>query len=340
MTKATDVVQMDDELKALIEEIYGLMIARTEVLHDTSRTLVVKLETEQGTYLLKSIYVSEARVRFMLDCEQFLRGRGIRIPAIRKARGDQLFFSWKWKHYVLQEWIAAVPWAKSPEEMAVLMAGLAGQVHFRSKSYRPDEEETDNGLLLWEREYEDVQAFLARWREEGTSVKKKNRKAVRKQLDFFLAAAGEVQERLTTRLSDCALHGALTPVISHNDFHTKNVLITAQHEAYLIDWEFVRLDGPSRDLNRILHSLIKKTAEWNADVFERIKDAYMAEHPLSEEELRFVYLDLAFPHNLYRYLYWKRFDRMPLERVQCILEAEAAKTAYFLQEARISCHDS
>lgn len=332
---ATDVMQMDDELKARIEQTYGLTIVRTEVLHDTSRTLVVKLETEQGTYLLKSIYVNEARLRFMLDCEQFLRSSGIRIPAIRKTQGDQLFFSWKWKHYVLQEWICAVPWTKSPEDMAVWMAGLIGQVHFRSKTYLPVEKESDNGLLSWDNEYQDVQSFLDRWREAGTSAKKKNRKAVRKQLDFFLAAAREVQVRLAIRLGDRTLTGALPPVISHNDFHTKNVLITAQDEAYLIDWEFVRLDGPSRDLNRILHSLIKKTTEWDENVFERIRDAYMAEHSLTEDELRFVYLDLAFPHNLYRYLYWKRFDRMPLERVQRILEAEAAKTAYFLQEASV-----
>ena len=49
------------------------------------------------------------------------------------------------------------------------------------------------------------------------------------------------------------------------------------------------------------------------------------------QEMKLMYLDLAFPHNLCRNLFWGKFNRMTVNQVKDLLQKEQEKTVYLLE---------
>ena len=80
---------MVNELLAIVENMYALAILQVEVIRDTSRTFVVKVTATQGIFILKRMYTNENRLRFMLEAEDFLRSRGIKIPFVYQTNENK-----------------------------------------------------------------------------------------------------------------------------------------------------------------------------------------------------------------------------------------------------------
>ncbi|NOU64785.1 CotS family spore coat protein [Paenibacillus sp. LMG 31461] len=321
--------------KGLLAEIainYDLSIKQVERIRNTSRSYVMKITTDQGSFILKRMNMDEYRLQFILETEEFLKCRGINIPSVYQTNENKNYVRYKGYFYVLQEWICAVPYPLSSLEHVIRLADLLGRMHAISKEYQYSQDLVRIGGTNWEQEYKEALHFLGKWRDVNACVDEPWRKAVLAYVDFYMRTGEFVKENVRQQ-ECCNVCGEthIDVVISHHDFHTQNILLDEIGNIYMIDWEFVRFDLPSRDINRLLYAMIKKSRAWNHHAFLKVMRAYLKRNTLSKREMKLLYLDLAFPHNLCRNLIWGKFNHMTVNQINELLQKDMGKTQYMIE---------
>ncbi|KRE93398.1 hypothetical protein ASG89_07885 [Paenibacillus sp. Soil766] len=321
--------------KGLLAEVavkYDLSIQQVELIRNTSRSYVMKITARQGNYILKRMQMDECRLQFMVDSEDFLRCRGINIPTIYQTNEHKNYMKYKGCFYVLQQYICAVSYPLINLDNVIRLADLLGRMHVISKAFQVSHGQIRCGAAKWEQEYEETLYFMGIWRDKQSCAEEPWSNAVLSYIDFYMRTGEFVKENVKQQA--CCMdwrevHTHL--VLSHHDFHSQNILLDEVGEIYFIDWEFVRIDLPSRDLNRLLYAMIKKSRAWNHRAFLKVMRAYLRMNKLSKQEMKLLYLDLAFPHNLCRNLIWGNFSCMTVNQINDLLQKEMEKTQYMLE---------
>ncbi|WP_246320086.1 phosphotransferase [Paenibacillus qinlingensis] len=321
--------------KGLLAEVavkYDLSIQQVVLMRNTSRSYVLKIITHQGSFLLKRMHMDELRLQFMVEVEDFLRCRGINIPTIYQTNENKNYMLYKGYFYVLQEWINAVPYPLINVDNVVQLAVLLGRMHAISNEFQFPNSSIRNRGADWEQEYEKALHFLGKWKEMNACVEEPWRIAVLTYIDFYMRTGEFVIESVKQQsgyMTWGEVHSRM--VLSHHDFHTQNILLDEAGKIYLIDWEFVRYDLPSRDINRLLFAMIKKSKTWNHHVFLKVMRAYLRMNTLSRQEMKLLYLDLAFPHNLCRNLILGKFSRMTVIQINELLQKDMEKSRFMME---------
>ncbi|MNN00399.1 Spore coat protein I [compost metagenome] len=324
---------MLDPLLLAASSHYGFIIENYELLHETSRTLVVSLETTEGNYVLKSIFVTEKRLRFILEVEHFLRQKGISIPLVFPTSTGEPFLNWEGNHYVLQEKIIGASNSPSSLDAITSKAALLGTMHNVSLGFHshlgPDFAEEHE----WEKHYTRKIQHIIEWKDRFSKSRSAKKKIIMNDINNYLMAG-------TRALKLIQLHAQfqrwkdLPPnqhYISHGDFHSENILCT-EDQLYIIDWEFVRYNHPSRDIGRLINSLLKHSESWDNTSFQNLIYHYSRYNPLNEWQLQLLYIDLSFPHNFYRFLQNRMYKEMSIEEIEVFLRREHNKTSYLIKE--------
>ncbi|WP_438351711.1 phosphotransferase [Paenibacillus sp. FA6] len=122
--------------------------------------------------------------------------------------------------------------------------------------------------------------------------------------------------------------------MSHGYFHSENILHAADL-LYIIDWEFVRYDHPSKDIGRLLSSIMKRHHTWDHTIFQNILLHYIRENSLNDWQLKLLFVDLSFPHTFCRFLEKRLYKYMSVEELYSFLEKEYGKTCYLLEHLRV-----
>ncbi|OAS16469.1 phosphotransferase [Paenibacillus oryzisoli] len=321
---------MENELLAEIADTYGLSIKQVETIRDTSRSYVLKITATQGSFVLKRMHMDTRRLQFMLETEDFLRNRGIHIPMVYQTKENKKYVAYTGHLYVLQEWICAHSYPLVSVEKAVKLAEILGRMHELSKVFYSSHGILRFGGAKWVQEYDEALHFLGSWKSKQEDVEEPWRKAVLTYIDFYMRTGEYVKEHINAcYTAGGEVHAQV--VLSHHDFHMQNILMDPSGDVYIIDWEFVRFDLPSRDVNRLLYAMIKKSKTWNHRAFVTVMRAYLQMNPLSKHEMKLLYLDLAFPHNLCRNLIWGKFRGMTENQTHDLLQKEAAKTEFMIE---------
>lgn len=321
-----------DQLVKTASAQYGLSIADVEILHKTGRTLVLGMKSAIGDYVLKSIFIDEKRLQFILDAERFLRARGIRIPEIVPTSAGKPYFLWEGERYVLQEKLQGTPSPPISKEAVISRAALLGQMHLSSLGFLSKHGPVYARERTWIGTYLRELASIRRWANWYYDSKASKKKSILSYIDFFLQAGQEGVGWLQRNAhfpnwSKAPVHEHF---LSHGDFHSDNVL-TVGNRLYIIDWEFVGYDYPSKDIGRFLTGMMSLRKEWNPLWFQLLLNAYLQENPLSEFQMELLALDLSFPHNFYRFLDKGKYRDMSPDDIHAFLEREHDKTSYFLQ---------
>lgn len=325
-------------LESLLSSVsvqYGFGIENHEILHQTTRTLVVSLQTTEGGRILKSVYVTEDRLRFMLEAQEFLRRGGIAIPRVIPTRSGAFYIGWDGHLYFLQEKIQGVSTPAISTEIFALEAALLGTMHAASRGFRSPFGPGCAGEYSWEKHYERKLHVISYWKERfGLSRDVKKRVILENIVDFL--DTGTKVLTLLQRHSGFQTWKAL-PIhehyLAHGDFHSENVLHT-RDRLYLIDWEFVRYEYPSKDINRLLDRAMKHDGSWNNASFDVLLKSYRKQHPLNEWQLQLLYLDLSFPHTISRFLHHRMYKKMTLEDITNFLQNERKKTTSLMRQCQ------
>lgn len=325
---------MLDPLLLAASSHYGFSIENYDLLHETSRTLVVSLETTKGSYVLKSIYVTEKRLQFILEVEQFLRQQGTAIPMVYPTLSGESYLEWEEDLFVLQEKIQGSSSSPSTLDAIASKASLLGTMHNASLGFHshfgPDfAEEYD-----WEKHYIRKIRDIIEWKDRFSKSRNAKKKLILEEVDNYLKAGTRALKLIQI---DAQFHQwkQLPPYkhyISHGDFHSENILYTEDQQLYIIDWEFVRYNYPSKDIGRLLNSLLKHSGSWDNNSFQNLIYHYTKYNPLNDWQLQLLYLDLSFPHNFNRFLQNRMYKEMSIEEIELFLRREHEKTSYLIKE--------
>lgn len=321
-----------DQLVKTASAQYGLSFTGVEILHKTGRTLVLAMKSANGDYVLKSIFIDEKRLLFILDAERFLRAQGIRIPEIVPTSAGKPYFLWEGERYVLQEKLQGSPSPPISEESVISRAALLGQMHLSSLGFLSKHGPEYAQERTWIGTYLRELASIRRWANWYYDSKASKKQSILSYIDFFLKAGQEGVDRL--QRSGAFQSWSKAPVnehfLSHGDFHSDNVLTIGNH-LYIIDWEFVGYNYPSKDIGRFVTGMMSRRKEWNFAWFQLLLGAYLQENPLNDFQLELLALDLSFPHNFYRFLDKGKYREMSPDDIHAFLQGEHDKTSYFLQ---------
>lgn len=321
-----------ESLLSTVSARYGFGIEKHEILHNSTRTQVVSLQTTDGSLVLKSINFTEDRLRFMLEAQEFLRRGGIAIPRVIPTRSGAYYIGWDGHLYFLQEKIQGVSTPAFSTEVLALEAALLGTMHAASRGFYSPFGPGYAGEYYWEKHYERKLHAISYMKERfALSHDAKKRVILENTVDFL--DAGTKVLTLLQRHSGFQRWKTLPNhehYLAHGDFHSENVLHT-RDRLYLIDWEFARYDYPSKDINRLLDRGMKHDGSWNNASFEVLLRSYRQQHPLSEWQLQLLYLDLSFPYAISRFLHHRMYKNMTLEEVTCFLQNEREKTASLMR---------
>ncbi|WP_052410124.1 phosphotransferase [Paenibacillus durus] len=326
---------MFHQLLQAASEQYGIAFCEFEILHKTGRTLVLAVKSLQGDYVLKSIFTSEKRLQFILEAEHFLRLQGIHIPEILPTLAGTRYFLWEGDRYVLQEKLRGVPFPPTTIEALTRRAALLGKMHSSSLGFLSKHGPYGSEERLWLSTYLRELSSLKDWVHWYQNSRASKKKMILSYTDFFQQAGQELVERLERHAFfkswiDTPLHKHF---LCHGDFHSDNIL-TVGSSLYVIDFEFIRYDYPSKDIARFLQGMMNRRKGWDPVWFDHLLNSYLRENPLRDDQLDLMFLDLAFPHSFYRFVDKGGYRNMSLDHVTAYLQREYDKTVYFLQHTK------
>lgn len=322
-----------EELIQRMEEAYQLTVKKHEILRDTSKSLVIRVNTSKGKYIGKRLYISTDRQLFILDAEEHLRKKGILIPEVRKTKDNERYILWNNYPFILQKW---VPWPmialNAPIRIRRVGATM-GNIHFQSQGFSSPNGQLYNGSLGWEQEYEQDLSTMDGWHREHDKNTDPKVALIASYLPVFLEAGVVTHNHLAKSryFSKWKKQPLSQHFLCHGDFNNGN-LLSSEKKVAVIDWEDVRYDYPSKDISRLLYLLMRKERQWVPSHFSHLLIGYLREHPLSREQLHLLFVDLAFPHIFERFLRTRQYQGMTVEEVRNFLQREASKTFYMLKE--------
>lgn len=327
---------MLDSLQKAASSHYGFTIENFKILHQTNRTYVVSLQTMQGNFVLKSIFTPEKKLRFILEVEQYLRDRGIAIPILYPTLDGEPYLEWEGHHYVLQEKIQVSPSTPLSPEAIANKAILLGTMHANSLGFHSTYSPDHPNEYYWEQIYERKLKAISNWKEQYAESRSSKKKKILKYIDFFNIYGSGILLKLREHRQ--FQNWKNTPVsqhyISHGDFHSENVL-QADDRLYIIDWEFVSYDYPSKDIGRLLYSVMKRHHIWDSSSFQILVAHYTQNNPLNDWQTELLYLDLSFPHNFFRFLQNRLYKDKSVEQIDYFLQREYGKMYYLLEQLQI-----
>lgn len=320
---------MDEEFGALKEAVmqhYGIRAGQCRLLRRTARTIVFSVRTESGQYVLKSINCSRQRLQFILEAEQYLRERKIAIPAVIPARSGSGWMEWEGNAYVLQQKIDGKPYPPDNDEAMAIRASLLGSMHAASLGFVSTIGGDRPRMADWVEQNKRKMADMQSWKAFYAESRSEKKRVILRAFDTFQELAEQTHALLlqNDEYAACCNLPADRHFLSHGDFHSLNVL-KEDGQLYIIDWEFVSHDYPSRDMNRLLNSVLNRRKGWKPQWMETILDHYLKQNRLKEEQVRLMVLDMAFPHMFERCLTRGWYRSMSVPQLEAFLEMEKAK---------------
>ncbi|WP_232697255.1 phosphotransferase [Brevibacillus daliensis] len=320
---------MNLTLTHLIRKHYGLQVLSVKTLKNRFGKHILLLSTDQGTYILKGQSDQANRLIFSHEAQEFLHKTGVAIPLEHRTLKDKPFITYKKKRYVLQEYITGSSPSPLSTRSIKKIAETIGRFHHLSVGFQHEEAKEYAESKNWKREYKlDIRA-LQNWNSHHLHSTSKKMKIITKYLPRFINTGKFLQQQL---LQDAYyLKWKTLPIdkkpLCHGDYHPLNV-INSKKKYYLIDWEDVRHDYVSKDIGRMFFRIMESQKSFSKDIFESYLHAYQKENPLSSSQLKLLYLDLAFPHMVERFLRKKLYRRLTTSQLEKFFQREWKKTDY------------
>lgn len=318
-----------DKLKSGIEQHYGIKIAEFSVIrHIKNSSYLAKITTDKGAkYVVKSLFIQPKRQHFIVQSEQLLSSRGVRLAQPVPTKENRLFFLYRGYPYVLYEWIDG-PTQKLKKIRDIReIAKTVAYFHKTSCGLQYPPQSKIYSHFDWIKEYSRRLGTLTSWKKQLGMKSDRKTRVILQAIPYFYKA-GKKAKKMLKKSSYRSLSS--TPhteqSLVHGDMHPQNI-IKNRNENTLIDFEDVRYDFPSKDLIRLL-SMYTKKHRFSSEAFEQMLQGYRQIHHVSSEQLQLLYIDFLFPHIFERMLRRKKYRKWTLERIRHLIRQEKRKAKY------------
>lgn len=254
-------------------------------------------ETNQGTKTLKEYRGSKERAGFLADMLKHLSSAGLLVEEVCCTKeGSTVAVAEDEIRYLLLSTFAGVECdTKNRDEMRMAVQKLA-ELHNAAASFEgeiPDFVRTDPNALL--SLYEKHNRELHKVKNYIRSRKKKNEfeTLFTERYPYFMQKAEEVTELLHSMEPEEEMYG-----FCHGDYNQHNVIFTAKGLA-IVQFDSFSYQLRVSDLANFIRKMMEKN-NWNTGLGMDFIRAYHDVHRLSQRELRYLYLYLAYPEKFWK----------------------------------------
>ncbi|MET3698272.1 spore coat protein I [Bacillus oleivorans] len=291
--------------KRLMSENYpDLEVLQMEVFQGGGIKTVWRVETAQGIYGLKRIRKPLPVVESTTAAQVYLAGKGVLVPDIIPTKDGNRYFVHEGYAVVLYSWIDGTD-LEMEENKQDLLTGIRGLAQFQKDSVgfvAPEGVNFYNRMGAWPKHYEGMLEEFKQWKEESKNKDTAFYRVYLKIADNIIYMSEKALELLNKScyskwVEEIGEHGYLT----HQDYGKGNALLT-ENGVYVLDLDNLAYDIPIRDLRKLIFKRMKETENWNLAEIEEYISCFTSILPLTEEQIKLIYIDLLFPDKFYGYV--------------------------------------
>lgn len=254
-------------------------------------------DTDQGQKLLKEYRGSMERAEFLMRILEHLKDRGICVETVTRTReGTPIAVAEDETKYILYDArIGTECDTKSRDEMVAAVKKLA-EMHNESAVYSGEIPEfvkaNQNAILLL---YEKHNRELNKVKNYIRAKKKKNdfEMLFSGQYERYMEKADVVTVQLRGMQADEEIVG-----FCHGDYNQHNVVF-AKKEIAIVHFDSFAYQIRVSDLANFLRKMLEKHS-WNTGLGMDLIRAYDEVRRLSAQELRYLYLYMAYPEKFWK----------------------------------------
>lgn len=254
-------------------------------------------DTDKGQKLLKEYRGSMERAEFLMKMLEHLQMRGMCVETVNRTKEQTpiAVAEDEMKYILYDAWTGAECDTKSREEIIEAAKKLA-ELHNEADTYHGDIPEfvkTNQDALL--NLYEKHNRELLKVKNYIRAKKKKNEFEMlfAGQYERFMQKAETVTEQLRGLRTDDAMVG-----FCHGDYNQHNVIFTKKGIA-IVHFDSFSYQIRVSDLANFLRKMMEKN-NWNTGLGMDVISAYDKVRRLSAQELRYLYLYMAYPEKFWK----------------------------------------
>lgn len=285
-----------NEIKPILDK-YGLNVKRVTIETMKQKKAVWWVDSNSGKYVLKKMPVSKGRLLFLLSAIEHLSDRGINIPPVCQTTDGKHFVEDGGHLYIVMKAVIGKPPSyDEPQELSIVMEGLAG-FHGASTNFKPPvDADVRKHLGNWDEKYIGSISDLENFRESAANSKNDFELFYLNHCDYFIKEAKACLKLLRNPAYGKWLDKVrLETNLCHQDFAAGNLGLV-DGKLYIYDLDSITIDLPARDLRKILNKTMKKRGQWDTELTKKMLSCYQKVNLLTMDEYSVVFTDVRFPH--------------------------------------------
>lgn len=279
-------------------DYYPLTVQNIRLKSSRSGRTTWEVETDEGTKILKQAEMKPSRMLFIADAHLHLQKNGLPITPLHQTSSGGYCIGAGDFAYVLYDKVEGQEMIYYNVDQLRLALEFAAKFQQASKEFHPVEGGKSRGRLgKWHKLY--------RWKLQELKGNKRIAQSFPEDAFsvLFLEHADKMLARAEKALADldkpfyenCVKQAIENKSFCQQDF-TFARLVEVDNEVFMKELHSVTYDLPVRDIRIILNKVMKKMSVWDQDLVMHMLKSYDAINPLTEDDYRVLWTDIAFPH--------------------------------------------
>ena len=301
----------DQELTYDLQDVYGLDLKAVyglEVASARQVRAVVKIETDQGTFVLKKVSHKPDKLQFMYEAQEHLWNNGFQnLPRFVKTLDGRPFVDVGDGLVFLNNWIDGVESNVRDREQLLTIARLQARFHAASNGFKSTVDSAiktrwDGWIERFTEQRDDIKTCHDRFK--GQTPQSELEKVFLETCEPMLELAETALQLLKASPYPQVLKQAQElSGFAHGDFTYHNFIRTPDGSMQVIDFDYCAHELRLHDFARFLRKIMRRT-KWDIGVNNEILKAYHEINPLSEDELKVLHATMYLPQR-----YWRSVER-------------------------------
>lgn len=303
-------------LTQVIEQAFGWSILNLETIKQMeASSYVAKIVTADGKmYVVKSLFIPKDRQQFIVETEKLLREKGVKLASPVPSRENRFFFEYKGAPFVIYEWVQGKNQRLKNRQDLQSVAKTLGHFHRSSIGLIYPKDTKIYSHTDWIKDYKQRLKVIKSWKEKYKRNPDPKYRVIVEHISFFDKMGKLALKKLkASSYQKLVSEPFRKQSLVHGDFHQRNIIVRGK-EKFLIDFEDVRYDFPSKDLQRIFEMHLR-SHQFNKKDFRGMLKKYEEANPLPKKVKKVVLIDFLFPHIFERNLRQNKYAEMPLAKV-------------------------
>ncbi len=290
----------EEILKSEILKYYGLekgYITQIKFKDTEKQRAVYKIESKDELYCLKKVYYSTPDLRFIYSALEWFYRNNIKVPRLLSTKEGGRYVEYKDMLFILTPWIEGEKCSYDNIEHIMEASYNLARMHKVGLNFTPiigssNRCQMDSLHSSIEKHYESIlhcsnQAF---------NLRDKFSKVFLDHYETNITMASIALDVASTINTD-----NLTISLCHLDYVNKNMLFDTSGKLWVIDFDKCSKDYCAHDISYFLRRLLKRNnTRWDIAVALDSLNAYSSIHPLTVDDMKFIFVYLSFPQK-----YWK-----------------------------------